>query len=122
MIYPDAATKTDPQCKFLSLCSAQLNCSHVPGANITPLAIAIVEMNVGIIAASLIVMHPCLKAIHNATLKQYTLRFSFSRGTSQSTSSRIAGLQRDKGIVRTTDLELESRSVSTREVTPKDLL
>ena len=122
MIYPDAATKNDPQCKFLPLCSIQLKYLHVPGANITPLAIAIVEMNVGIIAASLIVMHPCFKALHNATLKRYTQRLSFSRGNSQSTSSRIAGLLHDKGIVRTTDFELESRPRSTREVDPKELL
>ena len=122
MIYPDAATKSDPQCKFFPPCSIQLKCSHAPGANITPLAIAIVEMNVGIIAASLIVMHPCFKAIHNATSKRLTERLSTSMGNSQSKSSRIAGLLRDKGIVRTTDLELESRPVSTREVTPKDLL
>ena len=94
----------------------------LPGANITPLAIAIVEMNVGIIAASLIVMHPCLKAIHNATSKRLTQSLSFSRGNTQSTSSRIAGLLRDKNVGRSTDIELESQPVSTHEVHPKEML
>ncbi|CAF9942423.1 hypothetical protein IMSHALPRED_003673 [Imshaugia aleurites] len=81
------------------------------GANITPLTIAIVEMDVGIIAASLIVMRPCFEAIYNAVLK--------GCGTS---SARNNKLLRDKGIVRTTDFELESQSASTREVVPKDLI
>ena len=38
------------------------------GPNIKPLAIAIVEMNVDVIAASLIVMGPYFKAIPNAAL------------------------------------------------------
>ena len=80
-------------------------------------------MNVGIIAASLIVMRPCLKAIYNAVLKRFRLqRTSLAGGSSYNTLSRVPGILHDKGVVRSVDIELESLPVSTREVMPKDLL
>ena len=87
------------------------------------MTIAIVEMNVGIIAASLIVMRPCLKAIHNAVLKRCRLqRVSRAGDSPYSTLSRVPGIFQDKGVMRSVDFELESQPVSTREVMPKDLL
>ncbi|KAF6236783.1 hypothetical protein HO173_005074 [Letharia columbiana] len=80
-------------------------------------------MDVGIIAACLIVMRPCFEAIHNAV--RTSCRFpglSSARSDSDTISSRVASALRDKGVVRTVVLELESQPGSTRVVTPKDLL
>lgn len=80
-------------------------------------------MNVGIVAASLIVMRPCLKAIHDAVVTRCHFQRVFSaRDNSQSTSTQGSGLMQGKGIVRTIAFELESQPVSTQEITPKDLL
>ena len=80
-------------------------------------------MDVGIIAASLIVMYPFFEAIRSSVLKRYNFhKISFTRSSGYNTSSRISRLLRSKGIVRTVDVELESQAVSTREVTPKDMV
>ena len=80
-------------------------------------------MDVGIIAASLIVMRPCLKAIRENVVKRcHFPRIPVTHKGSQSTLSRVSGSIRDKGIVRTVDFELESQQMSTRVVTPNDLL
>lgn len=80
-------------------------------------------MDVGIIAASLIVMRPFLKAIHDFALKRCHFRRGFFARTSpHDAPSRAARLLRDTGIVRTVDVELESRAISTNEVSPKDML
>ena len=80
-------------------------------------------MDVGIIAASLIVMRPCLQAISSAVSKRcHFRRISFARKDPHNTPSPISRLLRAKGIVRTVDFELESQPISTREITPKDLL
>ena len=80
-------------------------------------------MNVGIVAASLIVMHPCLKAIHDAVVTRCHFQTMFPAGEmAQSTPTRGSGLMHGKSIVRNIDFELESQPVSTQEITPKDLL
>ncbi|KAL9136207.1 MAG: hypothetical protein Q9175_002576 [Cornicularia normoerica] len=82
-----------------------------------------VEKDVGIIAASLIVMRPCLEAIRNAVLKRsYFRTISSARNNAHEISSQVSRPPRDNGILRTDDFELESQHMSTREVTPKDLL
>ena len=94
-----------------------------PGTSVYPLTIAVVEMDVGIIAASLIVMRPCFEAIRNIIMKLcQSPGTSFMRNNSQGTSSRVSGLPRDKGILRTTEFELKCQPISTREVTPRALV
>ena len=80
-------------------------------------------MDVGIIAASLIVMRPCLKAIHDAVLKLgHSQRISFAERNSHYTLSGVSGYQQDKGIIRVTKIELDSQSMSPHEITPKGLV
>ena len=78
-------------------------------------------MNVGIIAASLIAMRPCLKAIHNAVVTRCHFQKIFTRNDSQTTIPRGSGLMQGRGIVRTVELELESQPTSTRDVTTNNL-
>ena len=143
MVYPDPATKNDPQCKFLithlslwhivRFLGGPSNLPSIPGANINGLSIASVEMNIGIIAASLIVMRPCLKAIRTSVVGGFGLRdgdflsssSSSARHGSRNTSPSLLWRSwRDgKGIVRTVDVEMESQPVSAiRQVVPKDLI
>ena len=77
-------------------------------------------MDIGVIAASLIVMRPCFEAVRKSMLK----RHSFNKITSTQdkyygTSSQISRQDRERGIVRTIDLELESRPVHVETFVPK---
>ena len=93
------------------------------GTSITPLTLAIVEMDVGIIAATLIVMRPCFDAVRSAVSKPCQSRGTdVARTDPHETSSRVSRLPQDKGIVRTIEFELECHPTSPREVTPRDLL
>ena len=80
-------------------------------------------MDVGIIAASLIVMRPCLKVIREYVVKRCHLqKLSITHPGFHSTLPSASRSTLDKGIVRTVDFELESQPMSTHEVTPKALL
>lgn len=80
-------------------------------------------MDVGIIAASLIVMRPCFKATRQYVVKRWHLpRIPVTHQNLCSTLPWVSGSVPDKGIVRTVDFELESQPMSTNEVTTKDLL
>ncbi len=88
--------------------------------SIVGLTIAIVEMDIGIIAASLVVMRPCFEAARNAVLKRHSFnKISSAQDSYYNTSSRISGQERERGIVRTIDLELESQPVHTERFVPK---
>ncbi|KAH7061188.1 hypothetical protein B0J12DRAFT_284917 [Macrophomina phaseolina] len=104
--FPDPAAKTDPQ-----------------WANTIPNAISMVEMNVGMIAASLVVMRPCLQFLYNIITgrsNEDLLRTtrtggaysgsklsSFGNGTHLST-------RRDRKMSKVVDIEMESRLVGSR--------
>ncbi|KAL8697717.1 MAG: hypothetical protein Q9201_006968 [Fulgogasparrea decipioides] len=95
------------------------------GTSITPLTIAIVEMDIGIIAAALIVMRPCFKMMRNV----FSMRGRFldissaeSVGTrSRKISSGNSVSPPRKNIVQTIDIEMESHPTVIREVTAKDV-
>lgn len=95
---------------------------HLPGTSITPLTVAIVEMDVGIIAASLIVMRPVFEALRNAISKRYRFyRIKSTRDSSYISSTQGSGLPWDGVIVRTVDLELERQPIATHSATSKPL-
>ncbi len=83
-----------------------------------------VEMNLGIIASSLVVMRPCFQAIRDLIFGVNVTETS--RGTKGRSyvissdggklSSRVS--RRDTTIIRTTtvDVQMESRSVSTEDI------
>ena len=113
MIYPDPTTTADPQ-----------------WANIIPNTIAIVEMDIGIIAASLVVMRPCFVAIYHiatgrkppgSTIASKLSGYGVLSGSTRTRSGRVASRdekivsQTNKVIVRTMDIELESRTISMEE-------
>ena len=77
-------------------------------------------MDIGIIAASLIVMRPCFEAVRKAMLKRHSFKkISSVPDSYYNTSSQISGQERQRGIVRTIDLELESRPVHVESFVPK---
>ena len=79
-------------------------------------------MDVGVIAAGLIVMRPCFRAVHNTVVTWSRFQEPYrARKNRHDTRPRVAGFV-DKVIMRTVVLELESQPVSTREVTPRDLI
>ena len=122
MLHPDPAALTDPQCKFpVTAWMESILLINYIGANTIPSAIAIVEMDVGIIAASLIVMRPCFETIYTAI----TRRSSFQKmsPTSDELLHRSSAVSRplwEKGIVRTIDFKLESQSTSSNQAICKD--
>ena len=69
-------------------------------------------MEIGIIVASLIVMRPCFEAVRKAMLKRNSFdEVSSAQDSHYITSSQISGQERERGILRTIDLELESRPI-----------
>lgn len=85
-------------------------------------------MDIGITAASLIVMRPCFEAVRSAIFRRnsfnkiYTPSPSYVQDNySNNTSSRteIQERERERGIVRTVELELESRPINAERVVPK---
>lgn len=106
--FPDPAAKKDPQ-----------------WANTVPNTLSMVEMDVGIIAASLVVMRPCFQFLYNvatgrsnADLLQSTTRTgggysgsklsSFGGGGGGTMSS---ALRRERKMSKAVDIEMESRLV-----------
>jgi hypothetical protein len=77
-----------------------------------------IEMNIGIIAASLVVMRPCFKAIHDAIFGQRESRSKTSASNPNlcCISCYILGPGRDAKTTRTVTIQVESRSVSTEEI------
>lgn len=85
-------------------------------------------MDIGITAASLVVMRPCFEAVRSAIFKRnsfnkiYTPSASYAQDSCYNkTSSRTEEQERERegGIVRTVELELESRPVNAERVVPK---
>ncbi|EOD46297.1 putative integral membrane protein [Neofusicoccum parvum UCRNP2] len=99
--YPDPAAKSDPQ-----------------WANTIPNTIAMVEMDVGIIAASLVVMRPCFQFLYNIATGRSNADLLVSTrtggGYSNSKLSSFGGTgthmsRRDRKMSRAMDIEMESR-------------
>ena len=85
-------------------------------------------MDIGITAASLIVMRPCFEAVRHSTLRRnsfskiYTPSTSYAQDSYDNNTSLRTEQQereRERGIVRTVELELESRPINTERVVPK---
>lgn len=113
MVYPDPATKSDPQ-----------------WANIIPLTIAIVEMDIGIIAASLIVMLPFFVQLHDAISKRFFSALSYKGHQTDETRpegerrrwTRGKGNGRAETIGDEVELESQPVSLAREEVVTMDLL
>ena len=81
-------------------------------------------MDVGIIAASLVVMRPCFNALYNATVSRAGgpcrrfVRLGSERYGSEGAAERAhaLGMMGDGKIVRTVDIQLDSRKVSTEAI------
>ena len=87
-------------------------------------------MDIGITAASLIVMRPCFEAVRGAISKRTSFKKIYTPSPSyaqdsyyNNTSSRTKEQERERegGIVRTVELELESRPVNAERIVPKIL-
>ena len=85
-------------------------------------------MDIGITAASIVVMRPCFEAVcsvifkRNSFNKIYTPSASYAQDSyDNNTSSRTEEQERERegGIVRTFELELESRPVNAERVVAK---
>ena len=87
-------------------------------------------MDIGITAASLIVMRPCFEAVRSAIFRRnsfnkiYTpspsyAQDSYDNNTSSRTEEQERERERERGIVRTVELELESRPINAERVVPK---
>ncbi|KAK0659516.1 hypothetical protein DIS24_g3972 [Lasiodiplodia hormozganensis] len=105
--FPNPAAKTDPQ-----------------WANTIPNTISMVEMDVGIIAASLVVMRPCFQFLYNvatgrsnADLLQSTTRTGGGYSGSKLSSfgggggTMSSALRRERKMSKAVDIEMESRLV-----------
>ncbi|KAK7701580.1 hypothetical protein SLS57_011699 [Botryosphaeria dothidea] len=104
--FPDPAAKKDPQ-----------------WANTIPNTISMVEMDVGIIAASLVVMRPCFQFLYNIITGRSnddllrTTRtggaYSGSKLSSFGNGTHL-GTRRERKMSKTVDIEMESRLVGSR--------
>lgn len=105
--FPDPAAKKDPQ-----------------WANTVPNTLSMVEMDVGIIAASLVVMRPCFQFLYNvatgrsnADLLQSTTRTGGGYSGSKLSSfgggggTMSSALRRERKMSKAVDIEMESRLV-----------
>ncbi|KAL9126192.1 MAG: hypothetical protein Q9217_004721 [Psora testacea] len=91
--------------------------------SIRGLTIAIVEMDIGIIAASLIVMRPCFQAIRKGVPSmRSSYKTTFASSNTEKKLLQNSGEGKDKVIVRTFDVELDSQPSATGELKPRDML
>ena len=123
MYHPPSDSSSDPQ-----------------WANLPPNTLAMVEMDVGIMAACLVVMRPCFAAIYERTCRPIiNSTFGSSRGTnwnekytrasspevpkarskqtgnSSRDSSQTLGHYGDTGIQKSIDIEMDNRSARSDE-------
>ena len=105
------------------------NADFIIGTTITPWTIAVIEKDVGIIAASLIVMRPCFVAVSNTVWRRsQTFTPSFTKSDAQGTPlsastappSALAAPPKT-GIIRITEVEMQSKPRSISETRPRDL-
>jgi hypothetical protein len=74
-------------------------------------------MSVAIIAASLVVMRPCFQTIHRMMFPGSHTHSTLSGNNPSGYGMSHNMTQRDnKGITKTVDIELSSRSVSTEDI------
>lgn len=130
MIYPARDTHSDPQCTSPSPPFPHAHPrtqTNLPtpslGASLPSSTLAIVEMDIGIIAASLVLMRPffhaLFHALYNATCgvnlrrQGSAARPLVGRTLAREERAQGPGLRGNGGIWRTVDIELDSRSGST---------
>ena len=118
MVYPASDSKTDPQCTC-SHSRSITNHLRFLGANTPANTLALIEMDIGIIAASLVLMRPCFQALYSTILRRIvprrpTLRHKLSDSGNSSDGMSNQGNSSDKGrtprkdniIVRTIDIQV----------------
>lgn len=93
MYHPDPLSKTDPQ-----------------WATTTSNTVAIVEEFVGIIAATIIVMRPCFHLVFTTVSASTSTFFSTKKSGSSYVVESERGSKGFKQIVRTTEIEMETRN------------
>ena len=98
------------------------NADSITGTTITPWTIAVIEKDVGIIAASLIVMRPCFLAVSNTVWKRSQIfNSSFTKSDAQGTPLSASTAPPKTGIIRIIEVELQSEPRPVSEARPREM-
>lgn len=114
-----AASKADFTCERISLHRFHLHANFPTGTIINGVTATSIEMSLAIIAASLVVMRPCFKAIYRKLFPNSHMHSTLS---GYSPSGNLSSAHSNNGregrsvITKTVEFEMAVRSISTEDI------